>query len=152
MWPIYKVKLKTNWSTKGTHTHTRTHPWVSLYVMTITFWPNHGNGEQMFESTWHVHVYFTIRFCIPTPVQWWRSENSLLCRFIWGTGWLRPTTLTSCKVGRGIQRWKSVNCRYALQRTFCVYLHSHFCGHNSTVHVKRDTMDHERISWAYRDF
>jgi hypothetical protein len=103
---------------------------------------------------WHVHVYFTIRFRIPTPMRWW-SENSsspkqernrLLCRFIWGTGWLCPTTLTSCNVGRGIQRWKGVNCWYALQRMFCVYLHSHFCGHNSTVHVRRDTLDHELIA------
>jgi hypothetical protein len=60
--------------------------------MTITSWPNYGNGEQMFESTWHVHVYFTIRFCIPTPMKWWRYENrsspqqecsGLLCRFTW---------------------------------------------------------------------
>lgn len=127
--------------------------------MTITFWPNYGNGEQMFESTWHAHVYFTIRFCIPRPMQWWRSENNSfqqqecnrsLCRFTWGTGWLCPTTLTSWKVGRGIQSWKSVNCWYALPRMLCVYLHSHFCGHNSTVHVRRDTLDYERISWFLR--
>jgi len=117
------------------------------------FWPKCGNsgiGVYTFEGMWHMLVNISIRW-----KYMYRSTHTFCAHLLLGRNVsAMPSHLKHWvivpfhKVGTGIDRWKSVNCRQALQGMFCVCSHRHVNGCNWTVPGGRGTMVCERIRWV----
>ena len=133
--------------------------WRVLVNVIIRLWCIYWNTQAFHMPAFlHWQSHSDVELCSGTSFicengsfPWYRCMG-VACRAMWSIRWSCLTLLSSCEMGKGIQRWKNVHCRHALQWIFSVHSYRHISDNDWTVHGRIQALDCEGISWACGDY